>query len=62
MLDIMVRLKNVQFPCTCTSPSKLFMEHDQLCKYRIVQESEAEISTLRSQLRTIGKIVKRETA
>lgn len=50
MLDIMVRLKNVQFPCTCFSKSKAFMEHDQLCQHRIVREAEVEILRLKAEV------------
>jgi hypothetical protein len=57
MLDINVRLKNVQVACTCTSPSKLFIEHDQLCQHRIVLEAEAEIRILRAQVRMLDSVV-----
>lgn len=57
MLDIMVRLTNVQFPCTCFSKSKLFMEHDQLCQHRIVREAEAEIRILRERADTLDDLL-----
>ena len=57
MLDINVRLKNVQFPCTCKSDSKPFMEHDQLCQHRIVLEAEAEIRILRERADTLDDIL-----